>query len=169
MATLFSVKGPCKIPIYQGKAGRTITDDNTLQFWKENAELANERGCSVFGIRASKGFRPAYVGKATKNFKQEVFSHHKLTRYQQYLADVSKGTPVLFFVISPKKKGAPNSKHIAQLEEFLIQAGVAANPAFLNIRGTKVEEWGIAGVIRGGQGKSSKSAQEFVRLMKIAS
>jgi hypothetical protein len=168
MATLFTVAGPYKVPVYQGKAGRTITDDNTTQFWKENSGLANQRGCYVFGIRASKGFRPAYAGKATKNFKQEVFSHHKLTRYQQYLADVGKGTPVLFFVIAPKRKGAPNSKHIEQLEDFLIQAGVAANPAFLNIRGTKVEEWGIAGVLRGGKGKRSDSARDFIKLMKIA-
>jgi hypothetical protein len=130
MATLFTVKGPYKIPIYQGRAGRTITDENTDGFWKRYPDLASERGCYVFGIRAAKGYRPAYAGKATKTFKQEVFSHHKLTRYQQYLADVSRGTPVLFFVISPKKKGAPNSKHIGQLEEFLIQAGVAANPGF---------------------------------------
>jgi predicted Co/Zn/Cd cation transporter (cation efflux family) len=121
----------------------------------------------VFGIRASKGYKPAYVGKATKTFKQEVFSHHKLTRYQQYLADVGKGTPVIFFVIAPKRRGAPNSRHIGQLEDFLIQAGVAANPAFLNVRGTKVEEWGIAGVLRSGKGKRSESASELIKLMKI--
>jgi predicted Co/Zn/Cd cation transporter (cation efflux family) len=91
-----------------------------------------------------------------------------LTRYQQYLADVGKGTPVMFFVIAPRRKGAPNSSRIDQLEDFLIQAGVAANPAFLNIRGTKVEEWGIAGVIRGGRRRRSKDASEFIRLMKIA-
>ena len=121
----------------------------------------------MFGIRASKGYKPAYVGKATKTFKQEVFSHHKLTRYQQYLADVGKGTPVIFFVIAPKRRGAPNSRHIGQLEDFLIQAGVAANPAFLNVRGTKVEEWGIAGVLRSGKGKRSESASELIKLMKI--
>lgn len=168
MTTLFTVKGPCKVPIYQGKAGRTITDENTDKFWKENPDIATQRGCYVFGIRAAKGYRPAYAGKATKNFKQEVFSHHKLTRYQQYLADVSRGTPVLFFLIAPKKKGAPNSKHIEQLEDFLIQAGVAANPLFLNVRGTKVEEWGITGVLRSGKGKRSVGAREFIKLMKIA-
>ena len=168
MTTLFTVTGPRIVPIYKGKAGRTITDDNTIQFWKTNSDLMSQRGCYVFGIRASKGLKPAYVGKATKNFKQEVVSHHKLTRYQQYLADVSKGTPVLFFVTAPKRQGAPNSKHIEQLEDFLIQAGVAANPDFLNIRGTKVEEWGIAGVLRAGKGKKSKSARDFIKLMKIA-
>ncbi len=74
----------------------------------------------------------------------------------------------MFFLIAPKKRGAPNSRHIEQLEDFLIQAGVAANPAFLNIRGTKIEEWGIAGVLRSGKGKRSESASEFVKMMKIA-
>ncbi|HXD12850.1 MAG TPA: hypothetical protein VNU65_01645 [Xanthobacteraceae bacterium] len=168
MTTLFTVVGPFKIPVYQGRAGRTITDENTIQFWKEHSSYASQRGCYVFGVRASKGYRPAYAGRATKNFKQEVFSHHKLTRYQQYLADVSKGSPVMFFLIAPKKRGTPNAKHIEQLEDFLIQAGVAANPAFLNIRGTRVEEWGIAGVLRSGKGKRSASASEFVKLMKIS-
>jgi hypothetical protein len=51
----------------------------------------------------------------------------------------------------------------------LIQAGVAANPDnFLNIQGTKIEEWGIAGVLRSGKGKRSQAAKDFVRIMKIA-
>lgn len=168
MPTMFNVSGPHEIPFYQGRAGRTITDDNTIQFWKEKEALAGARGCYVFGIRASKGFTVAYVGKATKSFKQEVFSHHKLTRYQQYLADVKKGTPVLFFLIAPQKRGAPNAVHINQLEDFLIQAGVAANQNLLNIRGTKVEEWGITSVLRSGRGKRSKSAKDFIQIMKMS-
>ena len=167
VTTLFYVEGPLAVPYYKGKAGRTITDDNTALFWEKHPHLTSQRGCYVFGIRASTGFTPAYAGRATKSFKQEVFAHHKLTRYQQYLADVNKGTPVLFFVVAPKKRGAPNAKHIAQLEDFLIQSGVAANPGFLNIQGTKVEEWGIAGVIRGGKGKPSQSAMDFIKMMKF--
>jgi hypothetical protein len=69
---------------------------------EKNPTLLDKRGCYVFGIRAGKGFTPAYAGKATKKFKNEVFGHHKLAKYQRYLADVAKGTPVLFFVISPQ-------------------------------------------------------------------
>jgi hypothetical protein len=167
MATVFSVEGPIEVPTYQGRAGRTITDDNVRQFWEANGELADGRGCYVFGIRAGKGLTPAYVGKATNSFKYEVFAHHKLTRYQQFLADYQKGTPVLFFVIAPTKRGTPNKTHIEELEKFLIQTGQAANPELLNIRGTKAEEWGIAGVLRGGKGKPSKRAREFRRLMKL--
>lgn len=167
MRTLFEIDGPREVPFYQGKAGRTITDDNVRDFWGANSDIGSRKGCYVFGIRAGGGFRPAYVGKATKSFKQEIFSHHKLTRYQQFLADFLKGTPVLFFVVTPKKKGATNASHIGQLEDFLIQAGLVANPDLLNIKGTKTEEWGIAGVIRGGQGKPSKAASHFRKLMKL--
>jgi hypothetical protein len=167
MRTVFSVEGPFEVPFYQGHAGRTITDDNVRTFWFKNPDLGGRRGCYVFGIRAGKGWTPGYVGRATKSFKQEVFAHHKLTRYQQFLVDYARGTPVLFLVTLPKKKGAPNASHIRELEDFLIQAGLAANADLLNIKGTKTEEWGIAGVLRGGKGKRSVEAKQFRKMMKI--
>lgn len=167
MKIIFRVHGPLVIPFYQGKGGRTITDDNVKQFWKQNASVARLRGCYVFAVRAAKGWKPAYVGKATKSFKQEAFSSHKLSRYQQFLADYLKGTPVMFLIIAPSKKGALNRSYVSELEEFLIQVGVSANPALLNIQGTKQEEWGIAGVLRGGKGKTTMAASQFRQLMKI--
>ena len=167
MATLFSVHGPCEIPYYQGKAGRTITDENIKEFWKKHPALGKQRGCYVFGIRAGKGMTPGYVGKAANGFKPETFAAHKLTRYQQFLTDYAKGTPIMFFVVPPAKKGAPNVSHINELEAFLIQVGVAANPDLLNIKGTKVEEWGISGILRAGTGKPTASAKGFRKLMKF--
>ncbi len=165
--TIFTVDGPREVPVYQGNAGRTITDENIQDFWNENTDLAKRRGCYVFGMRAGKGWTAAYVGKATKSFRQEVFAHHKLTRYQQFLVDYQKGTPVLFFVLLPIKKGKTNATHIGDLEKFLIQTGMAANPNLLNIQGTKAADWGINGVLRGGQGKPSKAAKDFRKIMKL--
>lgn len=167
MSTVFSVQGPFEVPYYQGKAGRTITADNVKEFWQKHSSLSNRHGCYVFGIRAGKGWTPAYVGKATKGFKREVFSPHKLSRYQQFLADYLKGTPIIFFVVTPSKKGGPNVAHIEELEAFLIQLGVAANPDLLNIKGTKAAEWGIVGILRGGSGKPTFSARQFRKLMKF--
>jgi hypothetical protein len=116
MTTMFVVDGPRTVPFYEGRAGRTIT------FWEKNSDLANLRGCYVFGIR-NRGLTPGYVGKATKAFKSEVFAPHKLTRYQQFLADYQKGTPILHFLVSPRRRGAPNASHIKQLEDFLIRRG----------------------------------------------
>lgn len=167
VSTLFVIDGPYTVPFYKGRGGRTITDDGVREFWSSNPEIGKRRGCYVFGIRAGMGFTPGYVGQATKSFKSEVFQHHKLTRYQQFLADRAKGTPVLFFVVAPKQPGATNATHITQLEDFLLQAGVAANPHLMNIKGTKQEQWGIAGVIRGGGGNPSEAAKDFRSMMKI--
>jgi hypothetical protein len=83
------------------------------------------------------------------------------------LADYAKGTPVIFLVASPVKKGARNLSHIGDLEDFLIQTAVSVNPNLLNIQGTAQADWGIAGVIRAGKGKRSNAAGEFVRCLKI--
>jgi len=58
------------------------------------------------------------------------------------LADYRKGTLILFLVMAPTKRGAPNITHINELEDFLIQIALAANPDLLNIKGTQMEEWG---------------------------
>jgi hypothetical protein len=78
-----------------------------------------------------------------------------------------KGTPILFFVVAPKKKGAVNSAHISLLEDYLIQTALNANPGLLNIKGTKAEEWGILGLIRSGKGKPSAAVKTLKRMLKI--
>ena len=162
--TEFTVVGPLKIPLYKGKGGRTITDENVDRFWEANKKYRKRRGCYVFAIRAGKGLTPGYVGKATKKLKQEVFAHHKLTRYQQFLADYAKGTPVIFFVLAPVQKGKPNLVQIGQVEKYLIDLAVTANPDLLNEKGASPNKWGIKGVIRGGKGKTSHGTRDF-RLM----
>jgi len=166
MTTIFTVQGPHEVPTYRGKAGRTITPEDIQEFWRSHATLASQRGCYVFAIRAGGGFTPGYVGRATKSFRQEVFAPHKLAKYQQFLADYVKGTPVLFFLVAPAKKGKVNSKHIAALEDFLIQRGVAANPELLNVKGTQQEQWAIQGILRSAQGKPTLAAREFKKAMK---
>ena len=165
--TLFTVYGPMEVPAYYGKAARAITEENIKEFWHSHSDMGSHRGCYVFGIRAGKGFTPGYVGKATKSFKQEVFTSHKLAKYQRFLADYNKGTPILFFVVPPKLKGKTNTTHIGELEDFLIQVGVAANPHLLNIKGTRQEDWGISGVIRSGKGKPGVSARALKAMLKL--
>jgi len=167
MNVIFIPTGPYKIPVYQGKASRIITENEEKMFWNKYSAIGKQRGCYVFGIRAGGGLTPGYVGRATKSFKQEVFTHHKLSKYHQFLADYQRGTPVLFFLSYPVMKGAPKVSHIQELEDFLIQACVKVNPGLLNIKGTKAEEWGISGVLRGATGKPSKSARSFKILIKM--
>jgi hypothetical protein len=164
---MFSVSGPLEVPVYRGKAARTLTEENVKEFWRHHPEIGAHRGCYVFAIRAGRGFTPGYVGKATKTFKQETLQPHKLAKYQRFLAEYHKGTPVLFFIVAPKRRGKSNATHIGELEDFLIQVAVAANPHLLNIKGTKEEEWSISGVLRSRQGKRSHSAKQLASTLKI--
>lgn len=164
MATLFHVHGPFPIPTYAGKAAKIIDADGIKTFWERHPVLASARGCYVFGIQ-NKSLKPSYVGLASKSFKREVFTPHKLAKYARELADYKKCTPVFFFIVAPKKQGKPNGKHIGQLERFLIELALYVNPGLLNIRGTKQENWGIAGVHRGGRGKPSSAARQLRRML----
>ena len=163
----FTVEGPFEVPFYQGKAAKAISAQEGREFWDGDAELTARRGCYVFAIRAGGGITPLYVGKATTSFRKEVFTNDKLAKYQRGLADYMKGTPVLFLVMAPQTKGAPNKAVITELEDFLIQTAVSVNPDLLNIRGKKSAEFGITGVFRSGVGMPSKAARAFKNCMSL--
>ncbi|MGH9426867.1 MAG: hypothetical protein ACRD2L_11275 [Terriglobia bacterium] len=164
---IFAVVGPLKLSFYQGKGGRTLRNEDIRAFWDVNRKYERRRGCYVFGIRAGKGYTPGYVGRATKGLKQEVFTFHKLVRYQQFMADYAKGTPVLFFALAPAQKGKPNNSQIRAIEKYLIDLAITANPDLLNIKDTKPLDWGIKGVVRGGKGKTSSGTRDFRRMLGI--
>lgn len=147
--------------------GRHITTINASQFFNRHSGVGQERGCYVFAFKAAKGYKPVYVGKATKTFKQEVFTPHKLNKFNLGLAGQKKGTPILFFVCLGKAVGPVNKVAIDEAESYLIQAGLAANTALLNNKKTKVAKWSINGVVRAGQGKPSQAASEFKRCIKV--
>ena len=96
-----------------------------------------------------------------------MLGSQKLEKYQRALADIIRGTPVLFFLVLPIAKGKPNVRAIGDLEDYLIQIAVSKNPDLLNVKGTEQAKWGISGVIRGGQGKASASASALRRLFDI--
>jgi hypothetical protein len=125
------------------------------------------RGCYVFGMRVGRATKPAYVGRATRSFRQEVFQYHKLTRYLQQLAEYRAGTPVLFFIALPRRRGAPATSHVVELERFLIASAAAANPRLLNVRCKPVRAWSIDGVVSRTRGKPSIAAKDFHALMKL--
>ena len=166
-STQFTCHGPFKIETTKLRAGKDISKANIQNFWETNGEYSDKVGCYVFGMRAGKGVTPLYVGKATKRFKQEVFAHHKLTKYLPALATYKSGTPVLFFVAYPKKNGLVNATQIGKLEKFLIQQATVANPLLLNINHAKVPSWGIAGVLRSTTKRPTNGAVAFKALLGI--
>ena len=49
--------------------------------------------------------------------------------------------------------------------QYLVNLGFTANCNLINKHYTKIERWGILGLIRGGQGKVARDAGEFRRMM----
>ena len=162
----FSVKGPYAVPVTKLRAARMITKENIAAFWEQYPSIADDRGCYIFGFRAAKGSKPVYAGKATKTFKQEVFTDHKLKKYTMGLASQIKGIPILYFVCLNIAKGAVNKTAIDEVESYLIQAALVANKNLLNDRKTAVESWSIGGVVRS-KGKPPASANALRAFLKL--
>lgn len=162
---------PIDIPFRRLPQGsvKQITAQNVTEFWlkPEARRIADKQGCYVFALRAAKGYRVWYVGKATKSFEQECLAHHKLVHYNEVLFDGRKGTPVLF-IIAPNgnKKKVPEAL-CDEIETFLIQAAYIENPEIKNRQKTKIPTWTIAGVVRRTKGAVSKRAQVFRTMMGL--
>src|SRR5207249_2957772 len=137
--------GPLPIPTYDGEAARLIRADEGRSFFSKYPALAKAAGCYVFGMRTGRGIMPFYVGKASRTFEQECFAPGKINHYNEALVDYNRGSPVLFLVALPTRRGRRNEQAIAELEDFLIQNAVARNPDLLNVQGIRAPIWGIAG------------------------
>jgi hypothetical protein len=121
----FVVYGPFTLKYESRKGGRTLLFDG---FWPKHFDLGTRQGCYVFAIR-NRGLTPIYIGKSTKNFKQETFNPSNRHKYHNGFSEYAKGTPVMYFVVHPKQKGKINTRQIGKLEDFLIQAGAVKNPS----------------------------------------
>lgn len=72
----------------------------------------------------------------------------------------------MFFVTWPEDR-KPKLPMIKDLEDFLIQTGVARNPELSNIRGRGEKKWSIRGVVRSAGKRPSKPEKAFAALMGI--
>ena len=166
----FSPRGPFEVPVYAGKNGRIIGSAQGAAFWKEHAPLALARGVYIFGMRSGGGTRPTYVGKATVNFEQEVFTHHKLSaHYNVTLVNYARGTPILFFLVAPAAAGKPNLSAIDQLETDMLAESIRVNPDGVTNERKRPPPplWSIHGVVRSTQGKPSAGAIALRELLKL--
>ena len=157
----FSVEGPFSITVTKGKAGKGIEKTNIKRFLDANHLHIVSRGVYVFAARASKGFVPWYIGRATTSFAQECFTSDKINKFNEALRKFKRGTPVLFFIKHPTKRGAINKGAIAAVERELIKTAWRANRKLLNKHHTKEPQWAIRGVMRAKQGQPTTSAQDL--------
>ena len=170
MATNLAVYGPFNVSYEASGRAKRIRTDHVSAFWANSAtkSFGVKQGCYVFSLRAAKGFKPWYVGKATKSFEQEVFTDHNRNIYNDVLFVGRKGTPVIFLVAPQGTKCKVPAKEIAHMEKELIQYGVKRNPDLYNVQHTKnLPQWTIKGVVRSPQGKPPRPAVAFKTMMRI--
>jgi hypothetical protein len=119
-------------------------------------------------MRAGKGTRPIYVGKAAKRtFRQECFTPDKRLKLTNAMTDYERGTPVVFLIVHTGK-GKLNLKVIDEVEQFLIQNALARNPDQLqNVHFTKKSGWWIGGVFRSQAGQPSHDAVKFRKALGL--
>jgi len=168
--TEFFVTKRYQIPTRQLRPGVKCVDTEKHridEFWKQCSEYADKHGCYIFSMKAAKGERPFYVGKASRlAFRTECFALHKLYVYNLVLGG-RKGTPYLSFVVQQKLQGKWSLTAIDQVEEYLIAQAAARNPELSNRRRLPDQKWSIRGVVNGGKGKRSAQATSFRTLMGI--
>jgi hypothetical protein len=165
------VLGPYPIP-YTGQIKGTskhITNENAKAFWEkeEVKQVAMKQGCYIFALKAGKGFTPWYVGKATKNFKQEALHPTKRNHYNEVIFNGKRGTPVFFLIAKPAHLKTIPKRQIDDLEVFLIQIAYYKNPELKNKQNANEPGWSITGVVRGGKGKASVNAKQFKLMLKL--
>jgi len=164
--TEFIVSGPHPIPVYKGKTGRIVREEEGRAFFAKHPAHASKSGCYMFAMRAGGGITPSYVGLATKSFRQECFTTHKLGKCNQTLVDYGRGTLVVFFFEPASARGKAPTSQIRLLEDFLIQTAVSVNEDLLNVRQTKKASWSIRGIIRS-VGKPSKAARDAKKALGL--
>lgn len=169
---VFEPYGPFELPIERLPWGRRIAPDRELAAWwkaLDYNDLGSARGVFVFSLRAGKGYTPYYVGKTSRQtFSDECFTPHKREKYNHALA-LQAGTPMMFLVVHPTRRGPVNHSAIDGLELELIQHAYARNPdELMNER--RIEDlpiYSISGVLRTSRGQPSRDAQELKRILGI--
>ena len=148
----------------RGKGGRLIDRASADRFWGAYPELADCVGCYLFGVRASRGYVPIYVGQASTGFRNECFEATKLEHYNRAMNQRGRGTPVLFFVVKDEGPEGSLDSCLDHVEHFLIQMAAEKNAELSNV---KRLEFRIQGVFRASMGPPSKAARELRRMLGI--
>lgn len=173
----YEIYGPFSLP-KDDRGYIHLDKSDQHDFWAELSEkhpgLSGACGCYVFAVRASKGGKPWYVGKAEKrSFEQECFTADKLVKYNSAMKAVRKGTPILFLyarITSGKRRIARPSKNgsrdIDFLEKMLIGFALDKNADLVNVRDTKLlRGMSVPGLINKSPGKLPTSAAEAKRFL----
>lgn len=172
----YDVFGPFEIPRTENR--QRVDRTSLRSFWQEveaqppkNEGLASASGCYIFGIRAGKGAKPWYVGQATRTFRQECFTPHKLVHYNGVLTGRT-GTPILFLLARMTPTGrfvnTLGPREADWVEQLLIHHCLLANDDLLNVRGTAFStEVIIPGILNSPKARRSKEEKDLRNLLNL--
>lgn len=164
----FVVSEMIKLPLNIEKGGRCLNVKGAREILAQHGDFTEAYGCYVFGIRAGRGYKPVYVGKATEKFLgKEALDTDKIRKINQALLKNRKGTLVVAFVVPEKKRGAKPTTLIDEIEYVLIQYAYEKNPQIENKYDIFRCGWCIDGVKNHGPGHPSEDSIEFRRLIGI--
>jgi hypothetical protein len=170
----FEIYGPFELPRKNGIID--ITKSVKSEFWGSIEETKNDlsmaEGCYVFGLKASKGIKPWYVGKTDKqSFKAECLTDNKLKIFNQVVT-AHKGKPVIFLLPSVTPKGKLisdaeyNDDSITTVEGFLIRMAVEKNAELSNIKHVKkFKDICVPGILNSRPGALTKIQRAFKKMM----
>ena len=175
---IFDVYGPFELHRPHGDI-RIIQE--TLTRLIAEAEEAKEGlstapGCYVFGIRASGGIVPWYVGQTNSELVKEALNPANREKYTTEIRKKRKGTPVLFLLprLTPTGRfGRPTAKSsesdpVRFLEKWLIASALQKNPEMINDKNTffcrNVHVTGIFNPTHGGATAASRKLKKTLGL-----
>jgi len=167
---IFDTIGPVEIPTEKRNAGRRIKTDLS-DFWEKHDAIASRIGCYIFSIKTGRANVPFYVGMTKRSFQAECFADHKLKHYSDTLADYVRGKPLMTFLTCDLPREKPSQAMIAkigELETFLIQTAVRANPELRNSRGAHGPDWGIQGVLRANRGRRTSAQVMLAEMLHLS-
>lgn len=164
----FIVSEMIELPLIQEKGGRRLDTKGARTCFEQHGEYTNAHGCYVFGIRAARGYKPIYVGKAIEqSLGDEALTQDKILKINNALLKNLRGTLVVAFVIPENKPGPCPQKLIEEIEYVLIQYAYQKNRQIENENGIYLCSWCIAGVMNRGQGRPTAESKKFRQLVGI--
>lgn len=140
---IFEIYGPYEM---QKASNGLIIREQKRIFWEKIAEAKRELpfacGCYLYAVRAGRGMKPWYIGKAVKQgFEKECLKSHQLLIYNDVISG-RKGKPQLLLIALKTKgdrfakPGPAHQKKIDFLETNLIGAAMKRNRSLMNVQKT---------------------------------
>lgn len=167
-ARKFVVSDILSLPVVRRPGGRHLDEDGARAVFRDNRQYSSKCGCYVYGIRAAKGIKPVYVGKAVEQqLMAEALSPDKICKINKAILKTRRGTPVVAFIVPEKKLGATPTTQISEIEIALLQYAYAKNPDIENENGVYKPRWFIDGVVNSDPGRRSDKAVAFRSMVGI--